>query len=110
VARQAVSPVTAVVPAAVIGAAGAVLLAWPARDNMPGSWWRRASVLPGWSTGRLWRLTLLTCSAVAACDAAGGPHLILIFATTAQYVLLAALAAAGAAATAGAAILQRQHP
>jgi hypothetical protein len=35
-------------------------------------------VLPGWDTGRLWKLTLLTCSAVAACDAATGPHLVLI--------------------------------
>ena len=33
VERQAVSQVTAVVPAAVIGAAGAVLLAWPARTR-----------------------------------------------------------------------------
>jgi cation:H+ antiporter len=78
VARQAVSPVTAVVPAAVIGGAGAVLLAWPSRDKTAGALWRRASVLPGWSTGRLWKLTLITCSAVAACDAATGPHLILI--------------------------------
>jgi hypothetical protein len=35
-------------------------------------------VLPGWDTGRLWKLTLITCSAIAACDAATGPHLILI--------------------------------
>jgi cation:H+ antiporter len=78
VARQAVSPVTAVVPAAVIGAAGAVLLAWPSRSKTVGALWRRQSVLPGWNTGRLWKLTLITCSAVAACDAATGPHLILI--------------------------------
>jgi cation:H+ antiporter len=77
VARHAVTPVTAVVPAAATGAAGAVLLAWPARDKAAARW-RRKSVLPGWDTGRLWKLTLLTCSAVAACDAASGPHLILI--------------------------------
>jgi hypothetical protein len=35
-------------------------------------------VLPGWSIGRLWRLSLILCGAVAACDAASGPHLILI--------------------------------
>jgi hypothetical protein len=35
-------------------------------------------VLPGWSIGRLWRLSLILCCVVAACDAASGPHLILI--------------------------------
>ena len=40
--------------------------------------WQRESVLPGWSIGRLWRLSLILCCAVAACDAASGPHLILI--------------------------------
>ena len=58
-------------------AAGAVLLAWPSRDKAA-SLWRRGSVLPGWDTGRLWKLTLVTCSVVAVCDAATGPHLILI--------------------------------
>jgi cation:H+ antiporter len=77
VARHAVSPATAVVPAAAIAAAGAVLLAWPARDKAA-ALWRRRSVLPGWDTGRLWKLALITCSAVAVCDAATGPHLILI--------------------------------
>jgi cation:H+ antiporter len=76
-ARHAVSPVTAVVPAAAVAAAGTVLLAWPARDKTA-SLWRRRSVLPGWDTGRLWKTALLSCSAVAACDAAAGPHLILI--------------------------------
>ncbi len=32
----------------------------------------------GWNTGRLWKLTLVTCSAVSACDAVTGPHQILI--------------------------------
>jgi cation:H+ antiporter len=77
VVRHAVSPVTAVVPAAAAGAAGAVILAWPARDKAAARWQRR-SVLPGWDTGRLWKLALLACSAVAACDAATGPHLVLI--------------------------------
>jgi hypothetical protein len=77
VARHAVTPVTAVVPAAAAGAAGIVLLAWPGRDKAAARW-RRKSVLPRWDTGRLWKLTLLTCSVVAACDAATGPHLILI--------------------------------
>jgi hypothetical protein len=40
--------------------------------------WQRESVLPGWSSGRLWRLSLVLCCAVAACDAASGSHLILI--------------------------------
>ena len=77
VARHAVTPVTAVVPAAAVGAAGAVLLAWPARDKAAARWCGK-SVLPGCDTGRLWKFTLLTCSAVAACDAATGPHLVLI--------------------------------
>ena len=34
--------------------------------------------MPGWSIGRLWRLSLILCCVVAACDAASGPHLILI--------------------------------
>ena len=40
--------------------------------------WRRESLLPGWSAGRLWKLSFILCSAVAACDAASGPRLILI--------------------------------
>ena len=35
-------------------------------------------MLPGWSIGRLWRLSLISCAVIAACDAAAGPHLILI--------------------------------
>jgi cation:H+ antiporter len=75
---------TAVVPAAVIAAAGAALLAWPAGRPRRGAlaclpaWWRRESLLPGWSTGRLWTASILACLVVAACDAASGPHLILI--------------------------------
>ena len=42
------------------------------------SWWRRQSLLAGWSAGRLWALSLAVCMAVAACDAATGPHLIMI--------------------------------
>jgi len=76
-ARHAVSPATAVVPAAATAAAGAVLLAWP-RDRATDGPWRRASAVPGWSAGRLWKLTLVSCSAVAACDALTGPHLVLI--------------------------------
>ena len=44
----------------------------------PGGVWQRESVLPGWSIGRLWRLSLILCCVVAACDAASGPHLVLI--------------------------------
>jgi cation:H+ antiporter len=71
---------TAVFPAAVITAAGVLLLTWPWRAAVtgPGSLWQRESVLPGWSIGRLWRLSLISCGVTAACDAASGPHLILI--------------------------------
>jgi cation:H+ antiporter len=80
VAQGTVRPVTAVFPAAVITAAGALLLTWPPRAVAagPGGLWQRASVLPGWSIGRLWRLSLVSCGVIAACDAASGPHLILI--------------------------------
>ena len=77
VTQGSVRPVTAVFPAAVITAAGALLLTWPPRAG-PGGLWQRASVLPGWSIGRLWRLSLVSCGVIAACDAASGPHLILI--------------------------------
>jgi cation:H+ antiporter len=39
---------------------------------------RRQSLLPGWSVGRVWALSLILCAAIAACDAASGPHLPLI--------------------------------
>jgi cation:H+ antiporter len=80
VAQGAVGP-AAVLPAAAAAAAGAPLLTWPdRRRTMPAGpgLWRRESVLPGWSIGRLWRLSLVLCGVVAACDAASGPHLILI--------------------------------
>jgi cation:H+ antiporter len=40
--------------------------------------WRRQSLLQGWSVGRIWGLSLLLCLAIAGCDAASGPHLLLI--------------------------------
>jgi hypothetical protein len=43
-----------------------------------GGFWQRESVLPGWSIGRLWRLSLISCGVIAAGDAASGPHVILI--------------------------------
>jgi len=78
-----VRPVTAVFPAAVTGAAGALLLTWPRRAEVGsqgdrGGLWQRESVLAGWSIGRLWRLSLISCGVIAACDAASGPHVILI--------------------------------
>src|SRR6516162_6189565 len=82
VEQGAVRPAAAIFPAAAIAGAGALLLTWPpvswtvAAD--PAGLWQRESVLPGWSIGRLWRLSLLVCCVVAACDAASGPHLILI--------------------------------
>ncbi len=72
VAQGNVRPVTALFPAAVLAAAGVLLLAWP--DGRQ----REESLLPGWSVGRLWRISLLLSAVIAACDAASGPHLILI--------------------------------
>jgi Sodium/calcium exchanger protein len=43
-----------------------------------GNTWRRRSLLPGWSVGRVWGLSLILCAAIAVCDAASGPHLLLI--------------------------------
>jgi len=85
VAEGAIRPAAAVLPAAAIAVAAAVPPGWSAgrrlwrgtRARLP-AWWRRESLLPGWSTGRLWALSLLACSVIAACDAASGPHLILI--------------------------------
>ena len=79
--RQAGVHLNAVlVPALVIAATGGVLLArphWlPDRVQSPG--WQRESLLPGWSIRRLWALSFALCLVVAACDAASGPHLILI--------------------------------
>ena len=86
VAQGGVRPATAVFPAAIIGAAGALLLTWPARwrpgwrmvTGAAGGRWREDSLLPGWSIGRLWKLSLILIAVIAACDAASGPHLILI--------------------------------
>jgi len=82
VEQGAVGPAAAVFPAAAVAAAGALLLTWPARSRTvaagPGGLWQRESVLPGWSIGRLWWLSLILCGVVAACDAASGPHLVLI--------------------------------
>jgi len=82
VEQGGVGPAAAVFPAAAVAAAGMLLLTWPARRWTAaarlGGLWQRESVLPGWSIGRLWRLSLILCGVVAACDAASGPHLILI--------------------------------
>ena len=75
VAQGGVRPATAVIPTAAVGVAGALLLIWPARWRQES---RRESLLPGWSIGRLWRLSLILSTVIAACDAASGPHLILI--------------------------------
>jgi hypothetical protein len=137
VARGGVGPVTALFPAAIIAAAGVLLLAWPDGQR------REESLLPGWSVGRLWRLSLILSAVIAA----SGPHLILIgvliagpccalltgrwaltaaatvvdlalggllgvpdqiFATVTQYACLALVGAVGAAATVGAAVLRRR--
>ena len=75
-----------VFPAAAVGAAGCLLLTWPTWwrpggrtvTGVPDGRWREESLLPGWSIGRLWRLSLILIAVIAACDAASGPHLILI--------------------------------
>ncbi len=69
-------PATAAFPAAVNTAAGVPLLTWPGLAVAAGlgGLWQRESVLPGWSIGRLWWLSLISCGVVAA----SGPHLILI--------------------------------
>ena len=86
VAQTGVRPATAAFPAAIIGAAGFLLLTWPTRWRPGGravtgardGRWREESLLPGWSIGRLWKLSLILITVTAACDAASGPHLILI--------------------------------
>ena len=86
VAQGKVSPAAAAFPAAGVAAAGALLLTRSLRWQPSGRTvmaslareWRRESLLPGWSVGRLWKPSFILCSAVAACDAASGPHLILI--------------------------------
>jgi hypothetical protein len=114
VEQGAVRPAAAVFPAAVM--ASVLLLTWPRTVAAGrGGLWPRESVLPGWSIGRLWRLSLIVCCAVAACDAASVFAVALgvvlgvpdqIFATVTQYAFLAAVAAVGTTATADAAVLQ----
>jgi hypothetical protein len=80
VAQEEVRPAAAALPAAVI-AAGALLTWspwWRIAAAHIGNQWQQESALPGWSIGRLWRLSLISCCVIAACDAASGPHLILI--------------------------------
>ncbi len=80
VAQGSVRPATAILPAVPVAAVGALLLIWPVRW-WPTQWrpaWQEESLLPGWSIGRLWRLSLILSAVIAACDAASGPHLILI--------------------------------
>jgi len=79
VEQGGVRPAAAVFPAAVIAGAGVLLLTGsPRLRTVAADLWQRESVLPGWSIGRLWRLSLILCCVVGACDAASGPHLILI--------------------------------
>jgi cation:H+ antiporter len=77
VAQGGVRPATAVIPAAVIAAPGALLVAWPTVGGADGRW-QRESLLPGWTVGRIWRLSLILSAVIAGCDAASGPRLILM--------------------------------
>ena len=85
VLQAGVRPAAALVPAACAAAAGIAVLAPPSRwrqsvravlAGLNGE--RRESLVPGWTARRVWTLSFLLCAAVAACDAASGPHLILI--------------------------------
>ena len=86
VLQAGVRPATALVPAAAVAAAGIAVLAPPTRWRQPArtvlagpdGGRRQESLVPGWSARRVWTLSFLLCAAVAACDAASGPHLVLI--------------------------------
>jgi cation:H+ antiporter len=83
VAQGDVSPAAAVFPAVAVMVAGVTAVMWPhvrrhAGPGHPEALWRRGSLVPGWSARRVWALSFLLCILVAACDAATGPHLILI--------------------------------
>jgi cation:H+ antiporter len=86
VAQGAVRPATAVAPAIVTAVAAGMLLARPPRRPRPpqavqagpGGREQPESVLPGWSSRRLQKLSYLLCAVIAAGDAASGPRLILI--------------------------------
>jgi cation:H+ antiporter len=72
-----VSPVTALLPAALVAAVSLLLLAWPRREA-PASRTPRAGLLPGWNETRAWHVSLAVCAGIAAVDAATGHRLILI--------------------------------
>jgi cation:H+ antiporter len=85
VPQAGVSPAAALIPAAAVAAVGLAVLAPPSRWRQPARavlaglhGGRRESLLPGWSARRVWALSFLLCAAVAACDAASGPRLVLI--------------------------------
>jgi cation:H+ antiporter len=80
-----VRPAAAVYPAAAITVVGVLLLASPGRlaprrmlSAGRSRRWQSESLLPGWSTKRVLAVSFALCAAIAACDAASGPHLILI--------------------------------
>jgi cation:H+ antiporter len=74
-------PAAVALPAAAVAGAGVLLLArprWRTACPVRTDGWQRESLLPGWSIKKVLALSLALCSAVAVCDAASGPHLILI--------------------------------
>ncbi len=84
VARGHVSPAAAILPALItvgalplMRAARRVAAIRPAAVGLNGPW-RRQSLLRGWSVRRVWGLSLLLSAAIAGCDAASGPRLLLI--------------------------------
>jgi cation:H+ antiporter len=84
VAHARAGPAAAILPAVVTAGtlpliqaahqAGLIRRGAASLDNT----WRCQSLLPGWSIRRVWGLSLLLCVAIAVCDAASGPHLLLI--------------------------------
>ena len=86
VLQAGVRPAAALVPAACVAAGGIVVLAPPSQWRQSvcavlaglNGRRRRESLVPGWTAQRVWTLSFLLCAVVAACDAASGPHLILI--------------------------------
>jgi cation:H+ antiporter len=85
VEQGGVRPAAVVFPAAALASVGVLLLAWP--RGLPPRWtlsewrplrWHGESLLPGWSIRRVLTASFVLCSAVAACDAASGPHVVLI--------------------------------
>jgi len=85
VTHRRVGPAAAILPAVITAAVLPVMhaahrtaLVRPAAAARLNGPWQRQSLLRGWSVGRVWGLSFLLCAAIAVCDAASGPHLVLV--------------------------------